>query len=93
MQIFMIRSSYIVFKPNKNLHRLIKNTMTHVNERQHILRMPTIMDSKQIQVNDFFNISKTEKKETEIGFCNLEIEFRDPDLPVFHDKPFDFFNI
>ena len=42
----MIRSSYIVFKPNKNIHRLIKNTMTHVNERQHILRMPTIMDSK-----------------------------------------------
>ena len=55
--------------------------------------LPTIMDSKQIQVNDFFNISKTEKKDAESGFCNLEIEFRDPDLPVFHDKPFDFFNI
>jgi hypothetical protein len=27
------------------------------------------------------------------GFCNLEIEFKNPDLPVFHDKPFDFFII
>ncbi len=25
------------------------------------------------------------------GFCNLEMEFKNPDLPVFHDKPFDFF--
>ena len=49
--------------------------------------LPTIMDSKQIQVNDFFNISKTEKKDPDSGFCNLEIEIKDPDLPVFHDKP------
>jgi hypothetical protein len=44
-------------------------------------------------VNDFFNISKTEKKDLDSGFCNLEIEFKDPDLPVFHDKPFDFFTM
>jgi hypothetical protein len=23
--------------------------------------------------------------------CNLEVEFKNPDLPVFHDKAFDFF--
>ena len=54
----------------------------------------SIIESSQVQINDFFNISKTEKKDAEIyGFCNLEIEFKNPDLPVFHDKPFDFFII
>lgn len=24
------------------------------------------------------------------GFCNLEIQFKDPDLPVFNDQPFNF---
>lgn len=42
-------------------------------------------------MNDFFNISKTEKKDPDLGFCNLEVEFKNPDLPVFHDKSFDFF--
>ena len=42
-------------------------------------------------MNDFFNISKTEKKDPDSGFCNLEVEFKNPDLPVFHDKAFDFF--
>jgi len=37
--------------------------------------LPIIMDSKQLQINDFFNISKTEKmnKDLDGGFCNLEI--------------------
>ena len=54
--------------------------------------LPIIMDSKQLQINDFFNISKTEKmnKDLDGGFCNLEIQFKDPDLPVFNDKPVNF---
>jgi hypothetical protein len=49
--------------------------------------LPVILDSKQVNINEFFQISETDRKEREReGFCNFEIALKDPELPMFSDK-------
>jgi hypothetical protein len=49
--------------------------------------LPVIFDSKQVTINEFFRISEAERKDREReGFCNIEINFTDPEVPVFSDK-------
>ena len=43
------------------------------------------LDQKQIEINNFFEISQAEKKEGKTG-CNIEISFKNVELPVFSDK-------
>ena len=45
-----------------------------------------ILDQKQICINEFFEISQSEKKDTHAGFCNIEISFKKVELPVFSDQ-------
>ena len=44
-----------------------------------------ILDQKQIEINNFFEISQAEKKEGKTGY-NIEISFKNVELPVFSDK-------
>ena len=56
----------IEFSNYKSLKILFFQVMSVIDSLDYqsivMFDLPTIMDSKQIQVNDFFNISKTEKK-------------------------------
>jgi hypothetical protein len=39
--------------------------------------LPVILDSKQVTINEFFQISETDRKDREMeGFCNFEIAFK-----------------
>ena len=49
------------------------------------------MKSKQVRINDFFEISPNERKSALEGQCNLEIEIKNTELPQFSDVPFEFF--
>ena len=45
-----------------------------------------ILGTQQVQVNDFFVMSDTEKKGgDQDGFCNFEITFKNAELPSFSD--------
>lgn len=49
--------------------------------------LPVILDSKQVTINEFFQITDSQRKDREReGFCNIEINFKDPEVPVFSDK-------
>jgi hypothetical protein len=49
--------------------------------------LPVILESKQVTINEFFRVSESERKDREsLGFCNIEINFKDPEVPVFSDK-------
>ena len=48
--------------------------------------LPVILDSRQVKINEFFKISESDRKDREKeGFCNIEINFKDPEVPVFSD--------
>lgn len=66
--------------------------------------LPLMLKSNQIQVNAFFNISEAERNNFEQtmrnndslldpGYCNMENDFKNADLPVLGDSPFAFFQI
>jgi hypothetical protein len=49
--------------------------------------LPVILDSKQVTINEFFQISESDRKDREReGFCNFEIALKHPDLPMFSDR-------
>lgn len=52
-----------------------------------------ILDSKQVQQNDFFSIDTAERKEGAEAACNLEILIKNNELPQFSDVPFEYFNL
>lgn len=43
-----------------------------------------VLDQKQIDINEFFEISQSEKKD-KVASCNIEISFDNVELPVFSD--------
>jgi len=49
-----------------------------------------ILDQKQIEINDFFEISQSEKQDSKADFCNVEISFKRAELPVFSDQEFEY---
>lgn len=57
--------------------------------------LPLILEQRQIQIDDFYNLSASERKNQDAGFCNLEIEIKDDtvSLPPFSDKTFEFYTI
>jgi hypothetical protein len=45
-----------------------------------------------VTINEFFTISESDRKDRELeGFCNFEIPFKDPELPMFSDKDAEYF--
>ena len=44
-----------------------------------------ILDQKQININEFFEISQSEKQDAKADFCNVEISFKKVEVPVFSD--------
>jgi len=47
-----------------------------------------VLDNKQVEINEFFELSAPEKKSKKPGaFCNIEIPFKkEINLPVFSDQ-------
>ena len=45
-----------------------------------------ILDEDQIEINEFFEVSQAEKKDTQTIFCNIELSFNEIELPVFSDQ-------
>lgn len=47
----------------------------------------TILGCPKIEINDFLNRSFSEKKErNDLGYCDMEMPFKNIDLPVFSDQ-------
>lgn len=55
--------------------------------------LPVIMSrSAQLNINDFYSISDAEKKDrVSEGFCNIEIPFKNAELPVFSNVEREYF--
>lgn len=53
-----------------------------------------LLNEKQIEINEFFEISSAEKKDSRAVYCNIELSFdNDIELPVFSDKTFEYMKI
>ena len=81
----------IRYKQFKSANLILQHTLTFVNTGQYqeliMNDLPVILDSKQVPINEFFQISESDRKEREQeGFCNFEIAFRNQDLPLFSNK-------
>ena len=45
--------------------------------------LPCIISQKQVNINQFFRMSQSEKKDRDKkSFCNIEISFQNVDLPI-----------
>ena len=54
--------------------------------------LPVIMRSAQLDINEFYSISVAEKKDrSSEGFCNIEIGFKNAELPVFSNVEKEYF--
>ena len=52
-----------------------------------MFNLKELLECPKIEINEFFDRTITERKNrNDEGFCNLEISFKDSQLPDFSDK-------
>lgn len=49
------------------------------------------MESKQVRINEFFEVDQQKRRGGVNQGCNLEILIKNNELPQFSEKPFEFF--
>lgn len=76
--------AYISYKSLKLMLEEILQTICHPDYQPLLMYdLPNIMESKQVQINEFFQLNKSE---VNYSACNLEIEFESAELPPFSDN-------
>ena len=84
-----------------NSYKSLKIIFTHIldvidtfeYQKFIMYELPIIIQQKQIQIDDFYNLSQAERKNSDKGFCNLEIEIAQKEMPPFSDLEFDSFRL
>lgn len=75
---------------------MIDHFFEHVNTSDYygllMNDLSLILPLKQIEINEFFEISQAEKKDSRVG-CNIELNFMDVELPVFSDQQFEYIRV
>lgn len=84
------------FKAYKSAKVILDTILNVINtfEYQNLISndLPVILSAQQVEVNEFFTISESERRDRLIqGFCNLEVNFRNVELPLFSDKSREYF--
>lgn len=89
----------------KSLKMILEQVMESSDAYKLILMfdLTRVLQSNQIQINDFFAVTPSEKMQFSASLnensgiahkmCNLEVDMKHPDLPVFAKKDFDYFTI
>ena len=76
--------NYIAYKSLKLLLEEVLQTICSSDYQPLLMYdLPNIMESKQVQINEFFQLNKSE---VNYSACNLEIEFDSAELPPFSDN-------
>jgi hypothetical protein len=97
----------IEYNNTQSLRMILEEVLEKIDDANYtpvmMYDLPKMLASNQIQVNAFFNISEAERNNFEQtsrkaesgfkdpGFCNMELDFKNADLPVLGDTPFAFF--
>lgn len=82
------------FKSLKGIFNHILDVIDTFEYQKYIMyELPIIIEQKQIQIDDFFSMSQSERKNLEKGFCNLEIELSQKELPPFSDLEFESYKV
>jgi hypothetical protein len=55
-------------------NRILDVIDTFEYQKYIMYELSIVIRQKQIQIDDFYNLSQAERKNTDKGFCNLEIE-------------------
>ena len=52
-----------------------------------------LLESDQISINEFFQVSEKEALEKDKIFCNIEIPMKQLELPIFSDQPAEYIKV
>ena len=77
--------------------KLLEHILVEINSSayQEIIMydLPLILQCQKIRIYDFFNFSKSSDKKNDKGSCNMEIPFKNIELPVFSEVPSEYLKI